>query len=65
MKIISAEERLLQQTRVKIAIFGITYNRNFLNRVANSIFIVANWVVRQFSGDVDQYEKQYSWKDND
>ncbi|MDR2681453.1 MAG: ATP-binding cassette domain-containing protein [Holosporaceae bacterium] len=35
----------------------ITHDRNFLNRVANSIFIVANGSVRQFNGDVDQYEK--------
>jgi ATP-binding cassette subfamily F protein 3 len=40
------------------AVILITHDRNFLNRVANSIFIVANGSVRQFNGDVDQYEKE-------
>jgi ATP-binding cassette subfamily F protein 3 len=39
------------------AVILITHDRNFLNRVANSIFIVADGSVRQFNGDVDQYEK--------
>ncbi|MDR2723884.1 MAG: ATP-binding cassette domain-containing protein [Holosporaceae bacterium] len=39
------------------AVILITHDRNFLNRVANSIFIIANGSVKQFNGDVDQYEK--------
>ncbi|MDR1361909.1 MAG: ATP-binding cassette domain-containing protein [Holosporaceae bacterium] len=39
------------------AVILITHDRNFLNRIANSIFIVANGSVTQFNGDVDQYEK--------
>ncbi|MDR1333748.1 MAG: ATP-binding cassette domain-containing protein [Holosporaceae bacterium] len=39
------------------AVILITHDRNFLNRVANSIFVVANGSVCQFNGDVDQYEK--------
>ncbi|MDR2781361.1 MAG: ATP-binding cassette domain-containing protein [Holosporaceae bacterium] len=39
------------------AVVLITHDRNFLNRVANSIIVVSNGSVIQFSGDVDQYEK--------
>jgi ATP-binding cassette subfamily F protein 3 len=44
-------------TSYKGAVILITHDRNFLNRVANSIFVVANGSVTQFNGDVDQYEK--------
>jgi ATP-binding cassette subfamily F protein 3 len=39
------------------AVILITHDRNFLNRVANSIFIVANGSIKQFNGDLSQYEK--------
>ncbi|MDR0968248.1 MAG: ATP-binding cassette domain-containing protein [Holosporaceae bacterium] len=42
----------------KGAIILITHDRHFLNRVANSIFVVANGSIEQYAGDVDQYEKQ-------
>jgi ATP-binding cassette subfamily F protein 3 len=42
----------------KGAIILITHDRNFLNRVANSIFVVASGSVEQYNGDVDQYERQ-------
>jgi ATP-binding cassette subfamily F protein 3 len=44
-------------TSYKGAVILITHDRNFLNRVANSIFVVANGSITQFSGDVDQYER--------
>jgi ATP-binding cassette subfamily F protein 3 len=44
-------------TSYKGAVILITHDRNFLNRVANSIFIVSNGLITQFNGDVDQYEK--------
>jgi ATP-binding cassette subfamily F protein 3 len=44
-------------TSYKGAVILITHDRNFLNRVANSIFVVANGSVKQFDGDVNQYEK--------
>jgi ATP-binding cassette subfamily F protein 3 len=44
-------------TSYKGAVILITHDRNFLNRVANSIFVVAGGSVRQFDGDVNQYEK--------
>lgn len=44
-------------TSYRGAVILITHDCNFLNRVANSILIVANGSVRQFSGDVDQYER--------
>ncbi|MDR0695431.1 MAG: ATP-binding cassette domain-containing protein [Holosporales bacterium] len=39
------------------AVILITHDRHFLNRVANSIFVVANGSVSQFDGDVEQYAK--------
>jgi ATP-binding cassette subfamily F protein 3 len=44
-------------TSYKGAVILITHDRDFLNRVANSIFVVSNGTVTQFSGDVDQYER--------
>ncbi|MDR3155965.1 MAG: ATP-binding cassette domain-containing protein [Holosporaceae bacterium] len=44
-------------TSYKGAVILITHDRNFLNRTANSIFVVANGSVKQFNGDVNQYEK--------
>ncbi|MDR2781307.1 MAG: ATP-binding cassette domain-containing protein [Holosporaceae bacterium] len=44
-------------TSYKGAVIVITHDRNFLNRVANSILVVANGTITQFNGDVDQYEK--------
>jgi ATP-binding cassette subfamily F protein 3 len=39
------------------AVILITHDRNFLNQVADSIFVVADGSVTQFNGDVDQYER--------
>ncbi|MDR0678092.1 MAG: ATP-binding cassette domain-containing protein [Holosporaceae bacterium] len=47
-------------TSYKGTVILITHDRNFLNRIANSIFIVANGSITQFSGDVNQYEKTIS-----
>jgi ATP-binding cassette subfamily F protein 3 len=44
-------------TSYKGTVILITHDRNFLNRVANSILVVANGSVTRFGGDVDQYEK--------
>jgi ATP-binding cassette subfamily F protein 3 len=44
-------------TSYRGAVILITHDRNFLNRVANSIFVVVNGSVTQFDGDVYQYEK--------
>ncbi|MDR2107116.1 MAG: ATP-binding cassette domain-containing protein [Holosporaceae bacterium] len=44
-------------TSYKGAVILITHDRHFLNRIANSVFIVADASVRQFNGDLDQYER--------
>jgi ATP-binding cassette subfamily F protein 3 len=44
-------------TSYRGAVLLITHDRHFLNRVANTIFVVAGGSVSQFSGDVSQYEK--------
>ncbi|GHU13844.1 glycosyl transferase family 1 [Alphaproteobacteria bacterium] len=51
------ESLISSLTSYKGAIVLITHDRHFLNRVANSIFVVASNSVEQFSGDVDQYER--------
>lgn len=40
----------------KGAVVLITHDRHFLNRTANTIFIVNKGTVEQFNGDVSQYE---------
>ncbi len=49
-------------TSYKGAVILITHDRHFLNRVADSIFIVNNGSIEQFNGDVTQYEKVFREK---
>lgn len=44
-------------TTYKGAVILITHDRNFLNRVANSIFIVKNHTITHFDGDLSTYEQ--------
>ena len=39
------------------AVILITHDRHFLNRIADTIFVVQNGTVRQFNGDLTQYEQ--------
>ncbi|MDR1236284.1 MAG: ATP-binding cassette domain-containing protein [Holosporaceae bacterium] len=51
------ESLISSVTSFKGAVILITHDRHFLNRIANSIFVVADGSVTQFNGDVDQYER--------
>lgn len=53
------ESLICTLTSYKGAVILITHDRHFLNRVANSIFVVNNGSVEQFNGDIDQYERKY------
>lgn len=44
-------------TSYKGAVILITHDRHFLNRIANTIFIVKNGTIQQFNGDLTQYEQ--------
>ncbi len=44
-------------TTYKGAVVLITHDRNLLNRVANSIFVVKNHTITHYDGDVSSYEK--------
>jgi ATP-binding cassette subfamily F protein 3 len=52
------ESLISSLTSYKGAIILITHDRHFLNRVANSILVVANGSIEQYNGDVEQYERQ-------
>ena len=39
------------------AVILITHDRHFLNMVANSIYVIENGSLTQYTGDVSQYEK--------
>ncbi|MDR1335129.1 MAG: ATP-binding cassette domain-containing protein, partial [Holosporaceae bacterium] len=52
------ESLIAALTSYRGAVILITHDRNFLNRVANSIFVVAAGSVAAFSGDIDQYERR-------
>lgn len=51
------ESLICTLTSYKGAVILITHDGYFLNRVANSIFVVSNGTVEQFNGDVAQYER--------
>lgn len=42
----------------KGAVLVISHDRSFLNRIANTIFIVRNGTITIFNGDLTQYEKE-------
>jgi ATP-binding cassette subfamily F protein 3 len=44
-------------TSYKGAVILITHDRNFLNRVADTILVVSDGRIEQFNGDVSQYER--------
>ena len=45
-------------TSYRGAVILITHDRHFLNRIANTIFIVKNGAIQQFNGDLMQYEQK-------
>ena len=44
-------------TSYKGAVILITHDRHFLNRVADTIFLVQDGTIQQLKGDLEQYEK--------
>ena len=50
------ESLICALTEYRGAVVLITHDRHFLNRVANSIFVVGNGTITQFYGDINQYE---------
>ena len=44
-------------TAYKGAVILITHDRHFLNRVADTIFLVQDGTIQQLKGDLEQYEK--------
>ena len=42
----------------KGAVLVISHDRSFLNRIANTIFIVKNGTITSFNGDLNQYEQE-------
>lgn len=51
------ESLISSLTTFKGAVILITHDENFLNRVANTIYVVGNGTVMPFSDDINQYEK--------
>lgn len=45
-------------TEYKGAVLIISHDRNFLNRIANSIIVVKNNTITHFNGDLAQYERE-------
>lgn len=51
------ESLIASLTSYKGAVILITHDQNFLNRVANSIFVIENASIKQFNDDIRNYEK--------
>lgn len=53
------ESLILSLSEYEGAVILITHDRNFLNRVVNSIYIVSEGNLTQYTGDINQYGKSF------
>ncbi|MBR1735005.1 MAG: ABC-F family ATP-binding cassette domain-containing protein [Alphaproteobacteria bacterium] len=58
------ESLIASLTSYQGAVIIITHDQNFLNRVANTIFVTSNGSITQFNDDINRYENsiQRQWK---